>query len=130
MAHILVADDDIEQLRMQQALLEAMGYEVTVAQSAAETLSMLASAGPDLLVMDLRFPTVYDGLGLIRDVRASGYGGPLILMSGWPNDLYGAPEEKLVTRVVVKGSVRELLLVIAELVAERAATATRKSAPA
>jgi hypothetical protein len=39
----------------------------------------------------------------------------MIVLSGWPDDIYGTPEERMVSRVLVKGSIRELLQTIAEL---------------
>ena len=115
MALILVADDDVEQVAVQRELLGAMGYEVRTALSPAETLVELAHRQPDLIVVDLRFPLASDGLGLIRGIRDTGFRLPLIVLSGWPDDLYGSPEELLVSRIVVKGSVHELLQTITEL---------------
>jgi len=117
MSRILVADDDVEQTTMQRQLLTALGYEVQTATSPAETLKELEKSRPDLIVVDLRFPRSEDGLDLIRGIRQGGCRVPLILLSGWPDDLYGSPEEKMVSRVVVKGSVRELVQTIAELLA-------------
>ena len=115
MARILVADDNVEQVDLQRQLLEALGHEVGTALSPLETLQELARKTPDVIVVDLRFPTTADGLGLIRDIRETGCLQPVILLSGWPDELYGAPEEQMVSRVVVKGSARELLRTIAEL---------------
>jgi len=117
MAHILLADDDVELLGLQCKLLEALGYEVETAVSPAETLRELERSAPDLIIMDLRFPRAADGLGLIRGIRQTGCQLPMIVLSGWPDDLYGAPEEQLVSRILVKGSVHELLRAIAELLA-------------
>lgn len=115
MAHILVADDDIEQIAVQRRLLEALGHEVGTAVSPAETLRELERNRHDLIVVDLRFPRAADGLGLIRGIRQTGCKLPVIVLSGWPDDLYDAPEEQMVSRVLIKGSVRELLQAIAEL---------------
>ena len=117
MARILVADDDFEQVTVHRRLLETMGYEVGMALSPAETLREIERRRPDLIVVDLRFPRASDGLTLIRGIRECDSKMPLIVLSGWPDDLYGSPEEPLVSRVVVKGSVRELLQGIAELLA-------------
>ena len=114
MPRVLVADDDVEQLTVQQRLLEALGYEVRTAISAAETLRELEENPPHLVVIDLCFPQASDGLGLIRMIRERTQ-LPLIVLSGWPEDLYGTPEETMVSRVVVKGKIRELLLTIEEL---------------
>ena len=117
MARILVADDDAEQITVQRKLLEALGYEVATAMSPAEALGELERNRPDLIMVDLRFPTADDGLGLIRGIRETGCRLPMIVLSGWPDDLYGTPEERMVTRILVKGSVRDLLRTIAELLA-------------
>jgi CheY-like chemotaxis protein len=117
MARILVADDDVEQVTLQRRLLESLGYQVDTALSPAETLRQLGRLVPDLIVMDLRFPTAAEGLALIRAVREAGYRRPVIVLSGWPDDLYGASEEPMVSRIVVKGSVRALLETIEELLA-------------
>jgi hypothetical protein len=58
--------------------------------------------------MDLRFPNASgipdaaEGLALIRCIRDSGYRAPVIVLSGWPDDLWGQPEEQLVSRIMVK----------------------------
>jgi CheY-like chemotaxis protein len=115
MAHILVGDNDVEQIVLQKELLEALGYEVSTAMSPAETLRQLEKRRPDLIMIDLRFPRAADGLALIREIRETGFEKQVIVLSGWPDDIYGTPEEQMVSRVLVKGSVRELLQTIAEL---------------
>src|SRR5579863_6477435 len=115
MARILVVDDDPEQVALQQKLLEAFGHHVTPSVCAAEALRQLTQCRPDLIVVDLRLPSAYDGLALLRAIRGAGCRVPIILQSGWPDDIYGTPEEKMVSRVLLKGSIRELLAVIAEL---------------
>ncbi len=117
MNRILVADDDVEQISVQRKLLETLGYEVRTAISPTETLRELALTLTDLVIVDLRFPRAADGLELIRGIHEKFCTVPLIVLSGWPDDLYGAPEEALVSRVLVKGSIRELVETIAELLA-------------
>jgi CheY-like chemotaxis protein len=117
MARILVADDSLDQVTVQRKLLETLGYQVGTAMSPAETLRELERTRPDLVLVDLRFPHAADGLALIREVRRRDSKLPMIVLSGWPDDLYGAPEESLVSRIVVKGSLHELLQTIQELLA-------------
>ncbi len=117
MARILFADDDIEQLRLFRMLLESAGHAVVVADDPAERLRQLAQSGPHLLVMDLRFPDTRVGLALIRRIREQGCKTPVIILSGWPEELYGQPEEAMVERILVKPiAVGDLLQVIAALV--------------
>ena len=116
MARILLADDDSDQLRLFRILLEAAGHAVQVAADPAEMLRQLQS-GPHLLVMDLRFPDTHLGLALIRRIRQQGLAIPVIILSGWPEDLYGQPEESMVERILVKPiGATDLIEAIAALV--------------
>jgi len=65
--------------------------------------------------VDLRFPRVADGLALIRAIREAGSTVCVIVQSGWPDDILGAPEERMVSRVLEKGSIRTLLSAIEQL---------------
>jgi len=118
MAHILVADDNADQIAMHRKLLDALGYQVSTARSPAEALTELERNRPDLVVVDLRMPTTADGLALIRGIRERDSGIPVIVLSGWPDELYGSPEESYVSRVVLKGTVQDLLTTIAELLGQ------------
>lgn len=122
MSRILVADDDLVQLELRRKLLELAGHEVFLAFSPAEALLHLKRGWANLIIMDLRFPNVAgepdsrEGLKLIRRLREQGCETPVVVLSGWPEDLYGQPEEKMVSRVMVKPvASRELLEMIQAL---------------
>lgn len=106
MARVLVADDDPRLLELQGRLLEAGGHQVLLAFSAPEVIRQLNEA--EIVIMDLRFPNAQgvsdarEGLKLIRRIRESGCQAPLIVMSGWPEDLLGAPEAEFVSRILMK----------------------------
>lgn len=108
MSRILVADDDLDQLVVRKTLLEAMGHEVVVAECPSEALQELERSAPGLVIMDLRFPNAagrpdsQEGMALIRRIREAGYRLPVVVLSGWPEDLYGRPEERMVSRIMVK----------------------------
>jgi CheY-like chemotaxis protein len=108
MSCILVVDDDPSQLDLQKQLLESDGHQVETALTARQTVHCLEHAPPDLVIMDLRFPNAYgdkdpqEGMALIRLIRESGCGAPIMVLSGWPDDLYGAPEERQVACILVK----------------------------
>ncbi|HXB67214.1 MAG TPA: response regulator [Candidatus Acidoferrales bacterium] len=108
MCRILVADDDQDQLDLRKLLLEAAGHDVTVALDPHETIRRLQQSEADLVLMDLRFPNSTGkpdaalGLALIRRIRDAGCRAPVIVLSGWPDDLYGQPEEKMVSRIMIK----------------------------
>jgi CheY-like chemotaxis protein len=124
MARILVADDDLQQVVLRQTLLEANGHEVLPAFSAVSTLIQIENDGLDLVIMDLRFPEPSDGLALIRRIRELGCHTPVVVLSGWPEDIYGQPEEAMVSSVMVKPvPLPVLLATIAQLVSANSGSA-------
>ncbi|MEO8369455.1 MAG: response regulator [Candidatus Solibacter sp.] len=122
MPRILVADDDAIQLDLRKQLLEIAGYKVDIAFTALQTLHLLEKRSPDLVIVDLRLPNelgeadAREGLALIRRIREVALRVPILVLSGWPDDIYGQPEEQLVARVLLKPvRTRELLNTIEEL---------------
>jgi CheY-like chemotaxis protein len=122
MSRILVADDDPVQLDLRKQILEMAGYRVELALTALQTVRRLENAPADLVILDLRFPNALgesdarEGMALIRRIRELGYRAPLMVLSGCPEDLYGQPEEQLVSRILLKPvRTRELLDTIRDL---------------
>ena len=112
MARLLLADDDPEQLAIWKLLLEASGHEVHIAATEPEAAAALEGVRPDIFIVDLRMPGVAEGLRLIRAA------GPtkVIVLSGWPADLDGKPEEAQAARVFLKPvHVSDLLTAIQDL---------------
>ena len=108
MSRILVVDDDAVQLDLYKQLLEFAGYQVEIALTAPQTARRLEHPPADLVIMDLRLPNALgepdpqEGMALIRRIRELGCGAPIIVISGWPDDLYGEPEEHLISRILIK----------------------------
>ena len=102
MCRLLIADDDVQQLGIRKLLLEAAGHEVAVAEDLPAARRLLEELQPDVLVMDLRLPKLRDGLSLIRSVDEQRLAARIIVLSGWAEELYDLPEEKLVCRVLGK----------------------------
>lgn len=55
---ILVIEDNTENLRLEQDLLEAAGYEVLQARDGKTGIAMAGKEQPDLIVMDVRLPDI------------------------------------------------------------------------
>ena len=77
MARILVVEDDADQLAVRKLILEQAGYEVTGAQTAAEGIGHLE--GCKVVLMDLRIPTVEEGMRLIDAASGS---ARIVVLSG------------------------------------------------
>jgi class 3 adenylate cyclase len=66
---ILAVDDTPENLRLLEALLTPRGYELVTASSGAEALSLIATAKPDLLLVDIVMPDM-NGYEVTKRIRA------------------------------------------------------------
>ena len=108
MPRILVADDDALQLDLRKTILELAGHQVDIAFSVVGAMRYIERGNADLVIMDLRFPNASgeqdsgEGMALIRRIRERGCAVPVIVLSGWPEELYGQPEEQMVSRILVK----------------------------
>ena len=67
---ILVVDDSVTTRTLEKSILEAAGYEVTVAADGVLAWQMLQERGVDLIVSDVEMPRM-DGFQLTETVRAS-----------------------------------------------------------
>jgi two-component system OmpR family response regulator len=67
--HILVVDDDAEIRNLLREYLQKHGYRVTVVADGRAMQAALATARPDLVVLDLMLPGE-DGFSLCRTLRA------------------------------------------------------------
>ena len=77
---ILVIDEEPPIRRLLRTSLGAEGFEVLEAETAAKALGLIASAKPDLAILDLGLPDL-DGLDVIRKLRAEGDKIPIIVLS-------------------------------------------------
>ncbi|MBP7530148.1 MAG: response regulator, partial [Syntrophorhabdaceae bacterium] len=80
---ILVTDDDPDILELNSTILRKVGYEVYEASSAKETLEMVRTHRPDLIILDVILPDMR-GTRLCRMIKDDpDLRGPfIILMSG------------------------------------------------
>jgi adenylate cyclase len=68
-ARILVVDDVAQNVRLLGAVLEAHGYDVAAAPDGNAALELVASAHPDLVLLDVMMPQP-DGYAVCRRLRA------------------------------------------------------------
>ena len=66
---ILIVDDNPENLKLMLAILAPCAYELRTAADGIDALRMVASAPPDLLLLDLQLPGL-DGLAVARRLKS------------------------------------------------------------
>ena len=81
-ARILVVDDDPDVVDIILAYLEPLGYQVASATTSAHALELAAKQRFDLILCDVGMPK-QSGLEISRALRAAGYPGKIVLMTGW-----------------------------------------------
>ncbi len=65
---ILIADDDVETLRLIGLMLQRQGFEIAAASNGAQALEMSHTASPDLIILDVMMPDM-DGYQVTRQLR-------------------------------------------------------------
>lgn len=65
---ILVVEDNEQNLELVEFLLDEAGLRVCKARDADEARAQLATAAPDLVLMDMQLPGT-DGLSLVAEIR-------------------------------------------------------------
>jgi DNA-binding response OmpR family regulator len=78
-ATILLVEDERKLRELVRSYLERAGFTVVSTESGAEALTLAASAGPDLVVLDLGLPDV-PGEAVAREVRAAG-ATPILMLT-------------------------------------------------
>lgn len=68
-AHILLAEDNLENAYLARFLLEQAGFTVTHATNGAECLAHAFAQPPDLVLVDVQMPLM-DGFEVVRELRA------------------------------------------------------------
>jgi signal transduction histidine kinase len=65
---ILVVDDNINDRELMFELLNAQGYDVTIASNGVEAIEQIKKSKPDLVISDIMMPQM-DGFGLCRELK-------------------------------------------------------------
>ncbi len=76
---LLIVEDEPDSAASLQLLLEASGYQVRVAASAAAARALLSEWRPGLVLMDLMLPDA-SGLDLLGEIKAEGRGDIQVIM--------------------------------------------------
>jgi CheY-like chemotaxis protein len=121
MARVLLVDDDPAARLTLQTLLEASGYRVDAAASAAEALDKLEEDEYELVLTDLQMESPEAGLKVLAHARVMDYKPATALVTTYRDSRIKSRDTRPV--LIEPEDVPELLTKIADLIAERA---TRK----
>ena len=80
MFHILVVDDDKNTRRLMQAVLQADGYGVSLAENGETALALLEREQIDLVVLDIMMPKM-DGYEFTKTLREANSSLPILMVS-------------------------------------------------
>lgn len=107
---IAVIDDDHDVLGSLRFLLETEGFRVRTYASGADCLSQLASWAPDCFIVDYKMAEM-DGLQFAQRLHESGQLGPVILITGYPDEMIEHKAHRIgIERVVLKPHIAESLV--------------------
>lgn len=81
---ILIVEDDNDTVEVVCAVLQSAGYDAVAVDTGSLALTQIASASPDLVLLDLDLPDI-NGLDVLRQVRASSF-LPMIILSGFSQE--------------------------------------------
>jgi CheY-like chemotaxis protein len=96
-AHILLADDDPDTVRMYQRGLEQQGFRVSTAANGDEALEEVRRAEPDLVLLDLDMPARH-GLEVVAELRNDARTShiPIAILSAWRiTEAFGSSPEEM-----------------------------------
>jgi len=90
---LLIVDDVDEICEFVQSYFRRRGFNVFVAGSAENALSIIKEQSPDIMLLDMNLPGM-NGVDLLRAVRRFNATVKVIMISGCPIDLQNAPQFK------------------------------------
>jgi DNA-binding response OmpR family regulator len=80
MLTIMIAEDDVNQRKLMQSVLEQYGYTVIPAGNGIEALDVLEKKHIDLIILDIMMPKM-DGFEFTSTLRQSGCNIPILMVS-------------------------------------------------
>jgi CheY-like chemotaxis protein len=119
-ARVLVVDDDLTSRLTLQTVLEAGGYRVDAAASAAEAVGKLEEQEYELVLSDLQMESPEAGLKVLAHARMMDYKPATALVTAYQNS-EPAPVNKQSRMLIKPEDVPDLLGKVASLIGMRAA---------
>lgn len=118
--HILIVDDSKFTRKMVALPLEREGFRVTTKESPSEAVGIVQNDRPDLVITDLKMPTLMEGLGFLKLLGLEQADLPVFVYSADPDPRATVGETGLATIRFIKKPVapevlrQEIDLVLAQ----------------
>ena len=119
LAKVLLVDDDPASRLTLQTVLEAGGYNVDSAASAAEAVDKLDEGSYALVLSDLQMESPHAGLKVLANARMMDYKPATALITTYQN-AKPSPARRRSSMLISPVDVPELLGKVADLISERA----------
>lgn len=126
MARVLLADDDPAARLTLQTVLEAGGYHVDSAASAAEAVGLLDKSEYELVLSDLSMESPEAGLKVLAHARMKEYRPATALVTSWRAKAPRTGRSQKGRLLVEAEDVPELLGQVANLISSRASRRVRR----
>lgn len=109
-AAILLVDDNHDGILARRSVLEELGYQVVPAKCGSEALKLAEKEAFDLVITDYKMSPI-DGLELITKLREKNFTKPIILLTGFADNL-GLRPEGTGADVVIQKSANEIVTLV------------------
>jgi CheY-like chemotaxis protein len=126
LARVLVVDDDPTARLTLKTVLEAGGYKVNVAASAAEAVGKLDEGEFELVLSDLQMESPEAGLKVLAHARMMDYKPATALITAYQDSRPEPTARQQRSMLISPEDIPELLGKVADLLAERASRRLRR----
>ena len=120
LARVLLVDDDLASRLTLKTVLEAGGYNVDSAASAAEAVGKLNDGQYELVLSDLQMESPEAGLKVLAHARMMDYKPAMALITTYQNSKPSLAQRSRNSMLIKPEDVPGLLGKVADLIAERA----------
>lgn len=123
LARVLLVDDDLTSRLTLQAVLEAGGYFVDSAASAAEAVGKMDERQYELVLSDLQMESPEAGLKVLAHARLMDYKPATAILTTYQNERPADPRHPV---LIEPEALPELLSKVADLISQRAARIVKR----
>lgn len=107
MAKILIIDDDLETIKLLEAIIELEGHETQFVQESKSAIARVETFNPDLVLLDIMMPEI-NGIAICKLIKSKPNTSPVKVMmvsalsdEGTKRDSFNAGADQFVTKPIM-----------------------------